>query len=142
MRVANFKFSAALFLSVILLFGCKKEKEESIKEDEYFIRYEIKSTSQPYVGVKLNITQSNENNENIQEIIKTGNWERTIGPVKKGYIANLRAEKNNWKGEDEYHLKITLSVSVSKNGMPFTHKKTDDNNNKPRATASLQYIVN
>jgi hypothetical protein len=118
----------------------KKEKD-NLKHDEYFIKYEIQSSSLPYYGVKLNITKSNESSQNVQEIINTGNWERTIGPVKKGYVADLKAVKSNWDGKPEYHLKMTLSISVSKNGMPFTHKKIDDNNNKARATANIQYIL-
>jgi len=34
-----------------------------------------------------------------------------------------------------------LIVSVSKNGSPFAQKKLDDNDNNPRATATIQYKV-
>ena len=110
-------------------------------DDEYYIKYAVKSNSLPYYGVKLNTSITNESNQIIQSVINTGDWETTIGPVKSGFLADLSVVKKGWNGGTENHLKIALSISVSKNGSPFAQKKLDDNNGNARATASIQYSV-
>jgi hypothetical protein len=140
MKFFKIKF-VLVFCIVITNLGCKKEAPSVTESSEYYIKYEIQSNSSPYHGVKLNTNIKNEQNQTINEIINIGSWETTIGPVKKGFISSLKVEKNGWSGSNEYHLKMTLSISVSKNGAPFAQKKLDDNNNNARATASIEYNV-
>jgi hypothetical protein len=130
-----------LICLTITIMGCKKEDPVSTIADDFYIKYEIKSNSSPYQGVKLNTSIKNELDQVVRETISTGNWSTTIGPVKKGFVSNLQVEKNGWSGGNEYHLKMTLIISVSKNGSPFAQKKLDDNNNNARATATIEYKV-
>jgi len=140
MKTINIKI---VFIALIFSFaiGCKKDAKDASNSDEYYIKYAVKSNSSPYVGVKLNTSITNESNQIIQSVINTGDWETTIGPVKRGFLADLSVIKKGWNGGTENHLKITLSISVSKNGSPFAQKQLDDNNGDARATASLQYSV-
>ena len=130
---------------IVLLFsfaiGCNKDAKNASNSDEYYIKYSVKSNSLPYYGVKLNTSITNESNQIIQYVINTGDWETTIGPVKRGFLADLSVVKKGWNGGTENHLKIALSISVSKKGSPFAQKKLDDNNGDARATASMQYVV-
>ena len=78
------------FLLVISMFACKKD--ESVQEDEYFVKYIIESQT-IYLGVQLNTVVSDEKNMFKSLLINTGKWETTIGPVKKGFQATLQTTK-------------------------------------------------
>ncbi len=141
MKTINIKIVliALLFNFVV---GCKKDTNDSSNNDEYYIKYIVKSSSSPYYGVKLNTSITNESNQIVQSVINTGDWETTIGPVKSGFLADLKVVKNSSSSSSvDNYLKLTLSISVSKNGYPFAQKKLDDNNGKARASASIQYSV-
>jgi hypothetical protein len=119
------------------MFACKKE--ESLQEDEYFVKYIIESQT-IYLGVQLNTVVSDEKNLLKSLLINTGKWETTIGPVKKGFQATLQTTKKGWTGTPENHLKLALSIMVSKNNGPFALRTIDDNTT-PRATASIATVV-
>ena len=68
-------------------------------------------------------------------------WETTIGPVKKGFQANLKVTKQGWDGQTvENHLKLYLRIEVSKNNGPFAMKQLNGSET-PRATAEIKYTV-
>ena len=112
--------------------GCTKENK-----DEYYIKYEVNSST-IYYGGKLNVTISTENNNNTTIDINTRSpWETVIGPVKKGFTATLQVTK---EGSTDSQLKLYTQISVSKNGSPFALKKIDGSDT-PRNSAQINYAI-
>ena len=112
--------------------GCTKENK-----DEYYIKYEVNSST-IYTGGKLNATISTENNNNTTITINTRTqWETVIGPVKKGFSATLQVTK---VGSADSQLKLYTQISVSKNGSPFALKKIDGSDT-PRNSAQINYAI-
>jgi hypothetical protein len=124
-----------LILLLSILVSCKK----SAVKDEYYVKYAVESTT-IYQGVQLTTTIKDDKSNPLVLNINTGSWETTIGPVQKGFASSLQTVKKGWAGEVENHLKIQLSISVSKNGGPFTLKKLDSPGTT-RATAETSYTV-
>ena len=112
--------------------GCNKENI-----DEYYIKYEVNSST-IYSAGKLNVTISTENNNNMTIAINTRSpWETVIGPVKKGFTATLQVTK---VGSADSQLKLYTQISVSKNGSPFALKKIDGSDT-PRTSVQLNYAI-
>lgn len=126
------------FMLLIFINACIKENTSNT--DEYYVKYEIISTASPYSGVKLNTSFNNEQNETNLISHNTGTWETIIGPVKKGFVAQLSTNKNGWTGGIENHLKMTINILTSKNNSPFALKKFD-NSTTPRGIAQLSYTI-
>lgn len=143
------KIKTKNYFQLLLTFGlltfihsCAKEPTNTTgnSNDEYYVKYEIVSSATPYTGWKINTTYSNEKNELSYVTHNTGTWEATVGPVKAGYSASLNTVKNGWTSGDEYHLKLALKISTSKNGGPFAIKQYD-NLTTARPKASISYTV-
>ena len=127
----------SLLSATLLLSSCDKF---SIKKDDYYIKYQVESST-IYYGGKLNVELNNENGKSPFIVNQRENWETTIGPVKKGFTASLKATKEGWNGQTvENHLKLKLRILVSKNNGPFALKKSDEPS-ITRATAELQYVI-
>jgi hypothetical protein len=125
-----------IFLFGLLAGGCEKSQEN----DEYYVKYQVESST-IYFGGKLNVQFSDINGSIPLVINQRENWETTIGPVQKGYIASISATKQGWDGiTAENHLKLYLRIQVSKNNGPFTLKQLNGSDT-PRATASTQYML-
>ena len=139
----------SLFFGLVLLMGlsmvsCKKESEkknegekEKITTDEYYVKYEVNSTT-IYYGGKLDVTLSNETNEpTIIRIDQRKPSEIIIGPVQKGFKATLKVVA---VGGTQNHLKLYANIYVSKNNSPFALKKTDGSDT-PRDSVELNYTI-
>jgi hypothetical protein len=115
--------------------GCKKDETNN---DEYYVKYEVKSSTIYYDGT-LNVILNTENYQNKNITIDTRSpWENVIGPVKKGFEANLSVNEI----ESNYgHLKLYTQISVSKNGSPFAVKQSD-NSDIPRTSVQIHYTIN
>ena len=136
----NFKFVNLIILTVMgMLVGCKKDDPTSTQAN-YYVKYTVVSNSAPYIGVKLKTNINNESNLIAERLIGTGNWEYIVGPVNKDFKASLSVVKDGWTGQVENHLKINLSIAVSKDNAPFVTKVFDDSD-LPRAYASLDYSI-
>jgi len=134
MKGHNFFLIGILFILIfgIISFGCDNDNS-----DEYYVKYEVNSST-IYVGVKLNVTITNENNSNLAIIINASTpWETIIGPVKKGFNARL-----NVSCETETYNRLTLytQISVSKNGSPFALKAIDGSDT-PRNSVQISYKI-
>lgn len=128
---ANWLMWGILLITTLVGSGCNKEDNS----DEYYIKYEVSSTT-IYYGGKLNVTITNETNSNSLLIIDTRTpWEAVIGPVKKGFNANLNVE-----GPGDSHLKLYTQISASKNNGPFALKKVDGSDD-PRNSCQLSYTI-
>lgn len=115
--------------------SCKKEVPQ--KADEYYVKY-IVNSSTIYYGRKLNITITNESNlSNLITIDQRTKWEYTIGPVSKGFNANLKVET---VGQTSTTTKLYGEIHVSKNGSPFA-VKVSNNSETPRNLLISSYTI-
>jgi len=137
-------WNISLILVFIITIGiinssCNKECDNDIEPiDEYYVKYEVNSTT-IYYGGKLDITINTEKNKNKTITINQRNlWETIIGPVPKGFNASMRVEA---KGETYNHLKIYTNIYVNKNGSPFALKESDGSDT-PRDNVHISYTIN
>jgi hypothetical protein len=134
-----FRFSLlAAVCGLFILQSCKKEKGAD-KTDEYYIKYEVNSTT-TYGGNigKLDVTLNSETNTPMAFTINQRMLSETvIGPVKKGFNATLKV---NAIGNTYNLLKLYTNIYVSKNGGPFALKKIDGSD-IPRENVSVSYVI-
>lgn len=124
-----------ILLIIVTNYGCKKDL---VNSDEYYIKYEVNSST-IYSGGKLNVVLKDENNQDKNTTINTRSlWENVIGPVKKGFAANLSVSE---VGNNNGQLKLYAQISISKNGSPFALKK-DDNSDVSRTSVQINYTIN
>lgn len=132
------RFRMDLILGIITFFGlmilgCNKENG-----DEYYVKYEVNSTT-IYYGGKLNATIKTEKNDLTTISIDTRTpWETVIGPVSKGFNASLAVIN---PGPADSHLKLNAQISVSKNNGPFA-LKIIDGSDLPRNSVQINYTIN
>jgi hypothetical protein len=132
------RWRMGLILGLLIIFsginlGCNKEDDL----DEYYVKYEVNSST-IYLGGKLNVTISTENNYNMTLSIDTRVPSETIiGPVEKGFNATLQVVK---EGAADSKLTLYTKISVSKNGDPFALKKIDDSD-ALRNSAQINYTI-
>ena len=122
----------------ISILGCKKDGvNDEANKDDYYVKYEVNSST-IYYGGTLNVIATGADNQNATFTVKTKTaWETTIGPVKKGFKAHLQVTQI----EDNYgHLTLQTQISVSKNSSPFALKQKDDSNTS-RTSAALDYTI-
>lgn len=130
------KLMPLFFITIILLcFSCSKKIDTN--NDQYYVKYQVNSTT-IYYGGTLNVLLKSEDNQTKNFTINTRTpWEATIGPVNKGFSANLNVREI----ETNYdQLKIQVKISVNKNGSPFVLKQSDENNT-PRTSAQISYTI-
>lgn len=128
-----------LFLLIlsISIFTTACKKENSTPSSEYYVKYEV-SSSTIYSGGKLNLIITNEKNSQSAITIATrAPYEVTIGPVKKGFNASLSVSK---EGSPDNQLKLYTQISVSKDGGPFALKAINGSDS-PRNSAQVSYTV-
>jgi hypothetical protein len=129
-------FLLILSLSVFTM-ACKKDNSNTTTS-EYYVKYEVNSTT-IYTGGKLNLSVTDEKNGQRAITINTRSaYEVTIGPVKKGFNANLSVSK---EGSPDNQLKLYTQISVSKDGGPFA-LKVINGSDSPRNSAQVGYTIN
>ena len=113
-----------LFMLAICFSSCDNESAKQNATDEYYVKYEMNNSTSPYVGGTVNTTINAENDKEMTFVINTASaWETVIGPVKKGFKAQLSVKSSsNYYG----YLKLNVKISVSKNDSPFALKKNDE----------------
>ena len=123
-----------IFAIITINSGCKKDETNS---DDYYVKYEVNSST-IYFGGKLKVVLTGANNQSATfTILARSPWETTIGPVKKGFKANLAVNEI----EPNYgHLKLQSQISISKNSSPFALKQIDDSNT-PRTSVQINYTI-
>ncbi len=127
-----------IFSFTLINWACKKEDKTNVNvPDEYYVKYEVNSST-IYTGGKLNVSLNSEKNQNTSTIINTRSpWETVIGPVKKGFNATLGVAK---EGNADNHLKLYVQITVSKNGSPFALKEIDGSDT-PRNSVQINYTI-
>lgn len=125
---------ALMFTLVAVNWRCSKDE---VKYDEYYIKYEVNSST-IYSGGKLDVDFTAENNQyfNMQIPTRTS-WEIIIGPVKKGFRASLKVSE---AGNNYGHLRLYAKISVRKNDSPFALKEFDDSD-EPRTSVEINYTI-
>ena len=120
----------------ISIISCKKENGNNVT-DEYYVKYEVNSTT-IYFGGKLDVTLNSETNETMTITIDQRTlWETVIGPVQKGFNATLKVSAT---GETHDKLRLYTNIYVSKNDSPFALKKSDGSDT-PRDSVDLSYTI-
>ena len=115
--------------------GCDNGNE--IDPDEYYIKYEVNSTT-IYSGGKLDVTINTETNVPMTITIDQRTlWETIVGPVDKGFIASLNVTAI---GDTNNQLKLYTNIYVSKNNSPFALKKSDGSDS-PRDYVQISYTI-
>ena len=130
-----------LIFALTLLIGssmisCEKD-DETNTTDEYYVKYEVNSTT-IYSGGKLDLTIRTEENEDLTLVINQRALHETIiGPVEKGFNASMDVMA---QGNTYDKLKLYTNIYVSKNGSPFALKKSDGSD-EPRDFVQLSYTI-
>ena len=128
------KFSI-LFLGFFFV-SCDSDSDDEFK-DEYYVKYEFSSSRYYYEKhpPELSVELASEKSGNERFRLTVGqSMETTIGPVKKGFDANIRV----FNAGGSRILKA--SISVSKNSSPFALKMRDDTDVK-RDAMNLSYKI-
>lgn len=117
------KYLLILFLfSTLIMIGCGNSASNAeIEEDlvEYYVRYEVKSSS-IYHGGTLDVTLNDDQNKPASFTInRRQDWELVFGPVETGFEATLSIAP---AGDSESRLTVETSIHVSKNNSPFALK--------------------
>jgi hypothetical protein len=127
-------FFKLVVLFSIVLYGCKKA--DSTLTDRYYVKYEVKSTS-VYTGGRLYVTINDKDSSQNFTVNTKVPWETVIGPVQKGFLANLDVRKS---GTSDATLRLYTQISVSVNNEPFVLKKIDGSD-APRNSVNINYAV-
>ena len=124
--------------SIILLSSCKKNTATIESNDQYYVKYEVNSST-IYTGRKLEVLLRSDNNQIIKDTINARSpWEMTIGPVNRGFNANIQVNEI----VDNYgHLTLQSQISISKNSSAFA-LKASDNSSTPRTSVQIDYSIN
>lgn len=130
-------------LIILTLFqSCNKDSQNA-----YYVKYIIESTSSNPQQIKLQLitTITDELGKSKEIKHKTGgNWELTIGPVKKGFNSKLSTKSIFEDPADPlmpYNAKMNLKIEVSVNNGPFSSKKMDDSA-EWRKNAEISHTIN
>ena len=114
-----FRIELILYLIIplaIFNYGCDKEDD-----DTYYVQYKVDSSALNQ-NEQLNVVINKENNEKqVMIIAQNTKWQRIIGPVSKGFKAELSTSKRT--GAE--NIQIYAEIGVSKNNSPFAIKASD-----------------
>jgi hypothetical protein len=125
-----------LIILGVILSGCEGESTPVQNNDEYYVKYIVKSRSLYSVSITARI--KSENNSNIVFTISKGDWEVTVGPVQKYFPASLDASYNTSQTLAQTY--IDVEIHVSKNNGPFA-LKSNNSSTDVRMSASTSYIL-
>ena len=125
------RFLWVLLCVVPLFLGCDKDSEKEVYE--YYVRYEYSLTSSnQFVGVQRSnkVLSINTDSGVINVTTYDTDYTETIGPVKKGFDANITV-----KYDGSSSGTTNLKIYVARGSEPFALKATSTN------TASASYTI-
>lgn len=125
-----------LIILGVILSGCEGGITPVENNDEYYVKYIVKSRSIYSVSITARI--KSENSSNIEFTISKGDWEMTVGPVQRKFVASLEASYNTSQTLAQTY--IDVEIHVSKNNGPFA-LKSNNNSTDVRMSASTSYTV-
>ena len=141
MKTIDSKIHSICYWSILILFGivnlsCSdNDTPPATSEDVYYVQYQIQSQT-IYTTTRI-ATFTIEDNTSSTVHFNTPNRETIIGPVKKGFNANLKGSYDTQGLAQTY---IDAYIYVSKNNGPFALKKFDESSSV-RYSVQINYTV-
>ncbi len=129
----------AILFTALSFTSCQGDDDEGFpveNKDEYYVKYIVKSQTIYSTSKVAQIKM--ENNSTEEFAWGNGNWEMTIGPVKKGFNASCDARHD--VSQVLARTYIDIEIHVSKNNGPFALKANDTSPNV-RMSASLSHTI-
>ncbi|MFV0377048.1 MAG: hypothetical protein ACK5JD_07050 [Mangrovibacterium sp.] len=124
---------------LILVLGVSSFGCETDETDEYYVKYRVESANiNP--GGEINLSLKQKNGTYFSHTINQNTaWEMVIGPVAKGFTAELSA--TNKTGTTA--LKMYTEIHVSKNDRPFVIQDIDGiwDNNSTIISSESNYTI-
>jgi hypothetical protein len=131
-----FRYVPILLIVILAITGCDKESGGDGVESEYYVKYEAKGVT--IYSVKLHATILDDKNVRRTFTFNKGDtWEMVIGPVKKGFIADMRLAPE----VPTHKIALYSSIFVSKDGSPFALKESN-NSDSHRDSLLITYRIN
>ncbi|WP_348716972.1 hypothetical protein [uncultured Alistipes sp.] len=116
-----FRFIFVLFATIIFFSCSEKEDNIPIEEDQYYVKYVayVRSYTGPWSPYLNSVTVKTERGEDTFATKGVENWVKTIGPVNRGFKAEIEAYGGPY-------LYVEIHVCVGENGA-FECKKSGGN---------------
>lgn len=108
--------------------------DSSVSEDVYYVKYASDGLSRSYY-YDVSYTTEEGNSIHLPDI-PGGDFERTIGPVSKGFKSKFTISCNS-----SYPTTIAVRVEVKKNDNPFTVKKETVSAGGGYVISSVSYTI-
>ena len=102
-------------LAIVSFCSCKKEEKINVADDDYYVKYVIKGNGA--YGHFSNWTATTPQGTYANSGHQTKSWNQTYGPVKKGFICEVKIG-SFISGAP------TIEIHVSKSSEPFALKVT------------------
>jgi len=103
--------------------------------DEYYVKYEVDSKS---IYITSRYSQINsDKNTTYDFTFSSSPWETTMGPVKKGFTARLKA---GYTSASINNSSIGAKIYICKNNGPFALKKFDLSS-ADRTLVEISYVI-
>ena len=106
-----------LVMAVVSLSSCGGDDRHDDEPEIYYVRYSI--GVEPGCDAMISYSDVDGNNT-IRQICHSGSIEVTVGPVMRGFDADVTG---NQIIDDEYKFPQWMRIDVSRNGKPFVMKK-------------------
>ena len=113
-----------LFMAGLILTGCNHDDEPRI---DYYVRYT--AIAKPNTDVRMSFSTEPGKSKLIQAAMPDGKFQYSVGPVNKGFKANLVVSYEAGGAVD------FLSIEVAKGSEPFVLKRSGSN------YYDLEYII-
>ena len=107
-----------LILPLITLISCNKLNSESNGDDNYYVKYIAYENSSGIMLTEIIINTS----DGLMSFPASSSFEKTIGPVKKGFKASITANGKGYRGI------AYIEIHVSNNNEPFAIKVLKEGN--------------
>ena len=113
-----------LFIAGLILTGCNHDDEPGV---DYYVRYT--AIAKPNADVRMSFSTEPGKSKLIQAAMPDGKFQYSVGPVNKGFKANLVVSYEAGGAVD------FLSIEVAKGSEPFVLKRSGSN------YYDLEYII-
>ena len=117
--------------------GCEQDEQTIENNDEYYVKYVVKSRSIYSLSVNAEVKMDYGSNKSFE--FNKGNWELIVGPVRKGFRAKCNAEFDTSKNLARTY--IDVEIYVSENNGPFA-LKANNFSSEVRMSAFETYLIN
>ena len=106
-----------LLIPLFFLISCNKLNREGNNDDNYYVKYIAYENSSRIMLTDVTINTS----DGIMSFPASSEFEKTIGPVKKGFKASITVNGKGYSGNPAY-----IEIHVRKNNEPFAIKVVEE----------------